>query len=241
MYGKPNGDSQNQRGSGDSGLEISRNWGNCGGGNHKWRIRTTYFRNKREWQSLSVFMNRCARDCAQEEYLSGCRDLKLKYSMVQPSSTPQPEKSGMRREVGKWNCSWTMLRRVTRTGTRDADGKNHFLQSTWLHPDIKRALCCYCCSVVKSCLTLCHPMDCSTPGFPGFTISWSLLKSISIESMMLYLTISSSVTRFSTCLQSSSIRVFSNKSAICIWLPKYWNFSFSISPSNEYAGLISFH
>ena len=167
MYGKPNGDSQNQGGSGDSGLEISRNWGNCGGGNHKWRIRTTYFRNKREWQSLSVFMNRCARDCAQEEYLSGCRDLKLKYSMVQPSSTPQPEKSGMRREVGKWNCSWTMLRRVTRTGTRDADGKNHFLQSTWLHPDIKRALCCYCCSVVKSCLTLCHPMDCSTPGFPG--------------------------------------------------------------------------
>ena len=167
MYGKPNGDSQNQGGSGDSGLEISRNWGNCGGGNHKWRIRTTYFRNKREWQSLSVFMNRCARDCAQEEYLSGCRDLKLKYSMVQPSSTPRPEKSGIRREVGKWNCSWTMLRRVTRTGTRDADGKNHFLQSTWLHPDIKRALCCYCCSVVKSCLTLCHPMDCSTPGFPG--------------------------------------------------------------------------
>ena len=167
MYGKPNGDSQNQGGSGDSGLEISRNWGTCGGGNHKWRIRTTYFRNKREWQSLSVFINHCARDCAQEEYLSGCRDLKLKYSMVQPSSTPQPEKSGMRREVGKWNSSWIMLRRVTRTGTRDAEGKNHFLQSTWLHPDIKTALCCYCCPVIKSCLTLCHPMDCSTPGFPG--------------------------------------------------------------------------
>ena len=37
-----------------------------------------------------------------------------------------------------------------------------------------------------------------------------------------------------------SIRVFSNESAICIRWPKYWNFSFNISPSNEYSGLISF-
>ena len=37
-----------------------------------------------------------------------------------------------------------------------------------------------------------------------------------------------------------SIRVFSNESALCIRWPKYWNFSFSISPSNEYSGLISF-
>ena len=37
-----------------------------------------------------------------------------------------------------------------------------------------------------------------------------------------------------------SIRVFSNKSVFCIWWPKYWSFSFSISPSNEYSGLISF-
>ena len=39
---------------------------------------------------------------------------------------------------------------------------------------------------------------------------------------------------------SSSVRVFSNESALCIRLPKYWSFSFSISPSNEYSGLISF-
>ena len=38
----------------------------------------------------------------------------------------------------------------------------------------------------------------------------------------------------------SSIRVFSNKSALCIRWPKYWSFSFNISPSNEYSGLISF-
>ena len=37
-----------------------------------------------------------------------------------------------------------------------------------------------------------------------------------------------------------SIRVFSNESALCIRWPKYWNFSFNISPSNEYSGLISF-
>ena len=37
-----------------------------------------------------------------------------------------------------------------------------------------------------------------------------------------------------------SIRIFSNESALCIWWPKYWSFSFSISPSNEYSGLIPF-
>ena len=54
-------------------------------------------------------------------------------------------------------------------------------------------------------------------------------------------TISSSVVPFSSCLQSfPSIRVFSNESVLRIRWPKYWSFSFSISPSNEYSGLISF-
>ena len=49
------------------------------------------------------------------------------------------------------------------------------------------------------------------------------------------------VVPFSSCLQSSpGIRVFSNDSALHIRWPKYWSFSFSISPSNEYSGLISF-
>ena len=72
------------------------------------------------------------------------------------------------------------------------------------------------------------------------TISWSLLKLMSIESVMLfnYLII---CCLFSLCLQSFSIsRVFSNELALCIRWPKYWSFSFSISPSNEYSGLISF-
>ena len=41
-----------------------------------------------------------------------------------------------------------------------------------------------CCSVAQSCLTLGHPVDCSMPGFPVFAISWSLLKPMSIESVM---------------------------------------------------------
>ena len=54
-------------------------------------------------------------------------------------------------------------------------------------------------------------------------------------------TISCSVVPFSSCLQSSpNIRVFSSESALCIRWPKYWSFNFSISPSNEYSGLISF-
>ena len=54
-------------------------------------------------------------------------------------------------------------------------------------------------------------------------------------------TISSSVIPFSSCLQSfPTFRVFSNESLLHSRLPKYWNFSFSISPSNEYSGPISF-
>ena len=74
----------------------------------------------------------------------------------------------------------------------------------------------------------------------SITISWSLLKLISIESLM-------SSDHLILChpllLPPSifaSIRVFSNESVLCIRWPTYWSFSFSISPSNEYSGLISF-
>ena len=53
-------------------------------------------------------------------------------------------------------------------------------------------------------------------------------------------TISFSATPFSFCLQSTSIKVFSNELALCIRWPQYWSFNFSISPSKEYSGLISF-
>ena len=74
----------------------------------------------------------------------------------------------------------------------------------------------------------------------SITNSWSLLKLMSIESVMPsnHLTFCHPI-----LLQTSifaSIRVFSDESALCIRWSKYWSFSFSISPSNEYSGLISF-
>ena len=74
----------------------------------------------------------------------------------------------------------------------------------------------------------------------SFTISWSLYKLMSIESVM---PSNHFVLCHSLLLLPSifpSIRVFSNESALCIRWSKYWSFSFSISPSNEYSGLISF-
>ena len=69
------------------------------------------------------------------------------------------------------------------------------------------------------------------------TNSQSLLKLIPIKSLMP----SNNLIPFLSCLQSfPSIRVFSNESVIHIRWPKYWSFSFSISPSNEYSGIIPF-
>ena len=77
---------------------------------------------------------------------------------------------------------------------------------------------------------------CQTP--LSSTISRSWLKFMSIEC---YLTVSSSVTPFSFCLQPfPSIRVFSSESDLHIRWPKYWSFSFSNRTSNKYSGLISF-
>ena len=67
----------------------------------------------------------------------------------------------------------------------------------------------------------------------SFTISWNLLKFMSIELMI-------PSNYFILPSIFPSIRVFSNESALCISWPKYWSFRFSISPTNEYLGLISF-
>ena len=76
----------------------------------------------------------------------------------------------------------------------------------------------------------------------SFTVSWSLLKFMSIESLMLSCRLISSFAALSSfCLQSfPSIRVFSNESALHIRWPQYWSFRFNISPSNECSGMISF-
>ena len=93
-------------------------------------------------------------------------------------------------------------------------------------------------SVTQSCPTLCNLMDCSMPGLP-IANSQSLLKLVSTESVIPsnYFILCRPLRLLPSIFPST--RVFSNESVLCIKWAKYWNFSFSISPSNEYSGLIS--
>ena len=94
-------------------------------------------------------------------------------------------------------------------------------------------------SVTQSCPTLCDPMNCSTPGLLSITSSRSSLKLTSIESVMP----SSHLILYCPLLLPPippSIRVFSNESTLRMRWTKYWSFSFSIIPSKEIPGLISF-
>ena len=94
-------------------------------------------------------------------------------------------------------------------------------------------------SVTQLCLTLCNPMDCSMPGLPVHHL-WSLLKLMPIKLVMLSNHLTHCHPLFLLPSIFPSIRVLSNESVLCIRWPKYWSFSLSISPSNEYSGLISF-
>ena len=95
-------------------------------------------------------------------------------------------------------------------------------------------------SVAQSCLTLYDPLDCSTPGFPVLHHLLDLLRLMSIELVMPsnHLILCHPLLLLPSIFPS--IRVFSNELVPPNRWPKYWNFSFSISPSNEYSGLISF-
>ena len=101
-------------------------------------------------------------------------------------------------------------------------------------------ICCCHCSGAKLCLNLHDPMDWSTPGFPVLHYSWGLLKLMPIKLVMPSNHLILCHPLFLVPSISPSIRVFSNESALCIRWPKYWRFSFSISPFNEYSGLTSF-
>ena len=94
-------------------------------------------------------------------------------------------------------------------------------------------------SVAQSCPTLCDPMDCSTPGLPVHQQLPELVKLTSIE---LGDAIQPSHPLLSSSMPSvfPSLKVFSSESVLRIRWPKYWSFCFSISPPNEYSGLISF-
>ena len=95
-------------------------------------------------------------------------------------------------------------------------------------------------SVTQSCSTLCDPMDCSTP---GSSVLHCLLEFAQTHVHKLLMPSNHLLLCHLLLLLPSifpSIRVFSNESALCIRWPKYCSFSFNISPSNEYSGLISF-
>ena len=95
-------------------------------------------------------------------------------------------------------------------------------------------------SVTQSCLILCIHMDCSAPGFPVHHQPRSLIKLMSIESVMPSNHLIFCHPLFLLPSVFPSIKVFSNKSVLHTRWPKYWSFSFSINPSSESSGLISF-
>ena len=83
-------------------------------------------------------------------------------------------------------------------------------------------------------------MDYSMPAFPVLHHLWELAKLMSIETVMPSNHLILCFSLLPLPLTFPSIRVFSNELALHIRWPKYWSFSFSSSPSNEYSGLISF-
>ena len=93
-------------------------------------------------------------------------------------------------------------------------------------------------AVPQSCLTLCNPMDCSTPGFPVHHHLLKLAQSHVHQVTDAFQTSHLCCSLFLLPSVFPSIRVFSNESVLHIRWPKYWSLSFSIGPSNEYSGLI---
>ena len=122
-----------------------------------------------------------------------------------------------------------------------------YAESTWLllrkSPESYKIIISFVsfsCSVARSCPILCELMDCITPGFP-------VLHYLSEFAQTHVHWVSDAIqpshpllSPFPSVLIFPSIRVFSNELTLHIRWPKYWSFSFSISPSNEYSRKISF-
>ena len=89
----------------------------------------------------------------------------------------------------------------------------------------------------QCCPTLCDPRDCSVPGLP---VHHQLLQFIQTHVHWVDVPSNPLSSPSPPTFNFPTIRVISNDSVLCIRWPKYWSFSFSISPSNEYSGLISF-
>ena len=129
---------------------------------------------------------------------------------------------------------------------------NPYPLSWWCHPTISSSVVPFSScpqsfpasfqfsSVAQSYLTLSTPWTTACQAFLSITNSWSPPKPMSIESMMPsnHLILCRPLLLLPPI--PPSIWIFSNESTVRLRWPKYWSFSFSISPSNEYLGLISF-
>ena len=126
------------------------------------------------------------------------------------------------RWLNRWHFWWCPINKLSKEETPLLNLLIETLQST------------------QSCPALWDPMDCSTPGFPVYHQLPELTQTHVLESVM---PSNHLILCHPLLLPPSifpSIRVFSNESVLHITWPKYWSFTCSISPSNEYSGLISF-
>ena len=115
-----------------------------------------------------------------------------------------------------------------------------FIQALSVDLNCQRVHLLFLFSVAKSSLTVCELMNCSTPGFPVLHCFPGLVQTHCPLSWWCHPTISSCLPLLLLPSIFPNIRVFSSESALHFRWPKDWGFSFSISPSNEYSGLISF-
>ena len=113
------------------------------------------------------------------------------------------------------------------------------MEETWLYTLTVILLNYYsfCCSGAQLCLNFVTQWTAARRASLSFTISQSLLKLMSIESMMPSNHLILCHPFFLWPSIFSSISVFSSELVLCIRWPKYWNFSFSICPSNKYSGM----
>jgi len=126
------------------------------------------------------------------------------------------------------------------TGWLNKNNNNLTVGQKFRHGLSKSSISETCCSVAKLCPTVCDPKDYCMPSFPVLHHLLEFAKTMSIESLMPSNHLILCRPLFPLPSIFPSIEVFSNESALHFRWPKFWSFSFSLSPSNEYLGLIYF-
>ena len=191
-------------------------------------------------------------------------DLDSASELIHPP--PSPAKSPVSRKCdGKGSIASLKAIKTKLTRTRKLTISSNKVRelSRWMEPSCTSRLCCLSsqlapprpaphllCSAESQALVVfqspshiqlfANPWTVKHQAPLSFTITHSLLKYKPIESMMPSNHFILCCPLLLLCSIFPSINVFSNESALCIRWPKYWSFCFSISPSNEYLGLVSF-